>query len=61
MSKAFWMEQGDGLELMAGGRETAAGSGKSEEINRGLPALLNEMSSKEFEETDEVQVGGCGN
>lgn len=55
------MEQGDGLELMAGGKEAAAESAKSEEINRGLPAFLNEMSSKEFEETDEVQVEGCGN
>lgn len=61
MSRAFWMEQGDGLELMAGGKEAAAESAKSEEINRGLPAFLNEMSSKEFEETDEVQVESCGN
>ncbi|POI31283.1 hypothetical protein CIB84_004966 [Bambusicola thoracicus] len=57
ISKAFWMERGAGLELMAGRKKAAAESANSEEINCGLPALLIQMSSKEFEEADEVQLG----
>lgn len=42
---------------MAGGN-AAAGTGQSQEINQEMPSLINQMSSEEFEEGDEIQIEG---
>lgn len=46
---------------MAGGNEAAAGTIERQRRYHKLPALLNQMSSEEFEETDEIQIEGCCN